>query len=89
MKIQIGEEQEEIETEPKPSEFSTPLKVEEINEICDREKEDYLKTVLKINEIDLETAAEVADADNEAIIDEMINPTPGLVVDNDILFKMG
>ena len=84
MKIQIGEEEEEIETEPKPTEFSTPLKIEEINEIYDREKEDYLITALKINETDLETAAEVADADNEAIIEEIINPTPGLVVDNDI-----
>ena len=26
MKIQKGEEEEEIETEPKPIEFSTPLK---------------------------------------------------------------
>ena len=26
MKIQKGEEDEEIETEPKPTEFSTPLK---------------------------------------------------------------
>ena len=60
MKIQIGEEEEEIETEPKPTEFLTPLKIEEINEIYDREKEEYLRTALKINEIDLET---VADAD--------------------------
>ena len=84
IKIQIGEEEEEIEIEPKRTEFSTPLKIEEKNETCDREKEDYLRTALKINEIDLETAAEVADEDNEAIIDEIINPTPGLVVDNDI-----
>ena len=66
------------------TEFSTPLKIEKINEIYDKEKEDYLRTALKINEIDLETAAEVADADNEAIIDEIINPTPGLVADSDI-----
>ena len=84
MKIQIGEEEEEIETEPKPIEFSTLLKIEEINEIYDREEEDYLRTALTINETDLETATEVADADNEAIIDEIINPTPGLVLVNDI-----
>ena len=84
IKIQIGEEEEEIETEPKPTEFSTPFKIKEINEIYDTEKEDYLKTALKINEIDLETAAEVTDAVNEAIINETINPTPGFVVDNDI-----
>ena len=84
MKIQIGEEEEEIETEPEPTEFSTPLKIEEINEIYDKEKEDYLRTALKINDIDIKTKAEVADADNKSIIDQIINSTPGLVVDNDI-----
>ena len=62
MKIQRGEEEEEI-IEPKPIEFSTPLKIEEINEIYDRQKEDYLRTALKLNETDLEVAAEVADAE--------------------------
>ena len=38
----------------------TPLKIEEINEIYDRQKEDYLRTALKLNETDLEVAAEVA-----------------------------
>ena len=33
MKIQKGEEEEEIKTEPKLIEFSTPLKKEEIEEI--------------------------------------------------------
>ena len=82
MKIQRGEEEEEI-IEPKPIEFSTPLKIEEINEIYDRQKEDYLRTALKLNETDLEVAAEVADAENEALYEEIINPTPGLVVDDD------
>ena len=41
MKIQRGEEEEEIEIEPKPIELSTPLKIEEINEIFDREKEGF------------------------------------------------
>ena len=82
MKIQRGEEEEEI-IEPKPIEFSTPLKIEEINEIYDRQKEDYLRTALKLNETDLEVAAEVADAENEALYEEIINLTPGLVVDDD------
>ena len=81
MKIQRGEEEEEI-IEPKPIEFSTPLKIEEINEIYDRQKEDYLRTALKLNETDLEVA-EVADAENKALYEEIINPTPGLVVDDD------
>ena len=76
MKIRIGKEEEEIETEPKPTEFSTPLKTEKINEIYDREKEEYLRTASKVNGIDSETAAEVADAGNKPIIDQIINPTP-------------
>ena len=58
MKIRRREEEEEI-IEPKPIEFSTPFKIEEINEIYDRQKEDYLRTALKLNETDLEVAAEV------------------------------
>ena len=84
MQIQLGEEESEVEHEPKSVEFSTPLKIEEINEIYDREKSDFLKTAMKLNQIDLETASEVADSENEALIEEIINPTPGLVVDDDI-----
>ena len=59
----------------------SPLKIEEIDEIYDRQKQDYLRTALKLNETDLDKAAEVADAENEALYEEIINPTPGLVVD--------
>ena len=82
MKIQKGEEEEEIESEPKPNEFSTPLKKEEIEEIYNEQKKNFLKTALKINQTDLETATDMADADSEALIDEIINTTPGFVVDN-------
>ena len=82
MKIQKGEEEEEIETEPKSSEFSTPLKKEEIEEIHNKQKENFLKTALKINQTDLETVTDMADADSEALIDEIINPTPHFVVDD-------
>ena len=64
MQIQLGEEESEIEHEPKPVEFSTPLKIEEINEIYDREKGDFLKIAMKLSKIDLETASEVADSEN-------------------------
>ena len=40
MKIQRGEE--EIETEPEPIQFLTPLKNEEIEEIYDEQKENFL-----------------------------------------------
>ena len=84
MKIQLGEEESIVSEEPKPVEFSTPLKIEEINEIYDREKTDYLKIAMKLNQTDLESASEVADSENETLIQEIINPTPGLVVDDDI-----
>ena len=80
MNIQKGEEEEETETELKPTEFSTPLKKEEIEEIYNEQKENFLKTALKINQTDLETATDMADADSEALIDEIINATPDLVL---------
>ena len=84
MQIQLGEEESVFPEEPKPIEFSTPLKIEEINEIYDREKADYLKIAMKLNQTELESASEVADSENETLIQEIINPTPGLVVDDDI-----
>ena len=47
MKIQKGEEEEQIETEPKPTEFSSPLKKEEIEEICNEKKENFFKNSIK------------------------------------------
>ena len=82
MKIQKGEEEEEIETEPKPTEFLTPLKKEEIEEIYNEQKENFLKTALGINQTDLETATDMADAEIESLIDEIINPASGFVVDD-------
>ena len=84
MKIQLGEEEAIVPEEPKPVGFLTPLTIEEINEIYDREKTDYLKIAMKLNQTNLESASEVADSENETLIQEIINPTPGLVVDNDI-----
>ena len=84
MQIQLGEEESEIEDEPQPVEFSTPLEIEEINEIYDRKKGDFLKIALKLNQIDLESLSEVADSENEALIQEIINPTPGLVINDDM-----
>ena len=54
MKIQKGEEEEEIETEPKLNEFSAPLKEDEIEEIYNEQKGNFLKIALKINQTDLE-----------------------------------
>ena len=84
MKIQLEEEESIVSEKPKPIEFSTRLKTEEINEIYDREKTDYLKIAMKLNQPDLESVSEVADSENETLIQEIINPTPCLVVDDDL-----
>ena len=78
MKIQLGEEETIVFEEPKPAELLTPIKIEEINEIYDREKTDYLKIAMKLHQTDLESASEVADSENETLIQEIINPTPVL-----------
>ena len=84
MQIQLGTEKSEIEHEPKPVDFSIPLKIEEINEFYDRLKSEFFKTQMKINQINLESTAKVADSENEMLFDEIINPTPDQIVDNDI-----
>ena len=38
---------------------------------------------MKLNKSDLKSASEVADSENETLIQEIINPTPGLVVNDD------
>ena len=83
LKIQRGEE--EIQPEINDHiESSTPLKTKQIEEIYNQEKEDFLKTALTINKTDLETAAAMAENSNEAVIDELINSAPGLIVDDTI-----
>ena len=80
MKIQRGEE--EIETEPEPIQFSTSLKKEEIEEIYDEQKKNFLQTALTINQTNLETATGIADANSEALIEEIVIPAPGIVADD-------
>ena len=80
IKIQNGEEIGEGSIEP--TESSTPLKTEEIENIYNQEKEGFLKTKITINKTDLETAVEMAENSNKAAIDEIVNPTPGLIVHN-------
>ena len=80
MKIQRGEE--EIETEPEPIQFSTPLKKEEIEEIYDKQKENFLQMALTINQTDLETALGITDTNSKTLVEKIVNLTPGLVVDN-------
>ena len=48
----------------------------------DEEKENYLKTAIKIHKTDIDTAIENAEESNMVVIDEIIDPAPGLIVDN-------
>ena len=81
LKIQMGEEGPEI---IEPIETSTPLKTEEIEDIYNQEKEDFLRTALTVNKTDLETAVDMAEESNKALIDEIIDPVPGLIVHNTV-----
>ena len=82
MKIQKGEEDKEVETTPKPTDVSTPLKrLEEFNET---KKETFLKTALTINQTDLKTVTDAVDADSEALFEEIVNPAPGYIIDDKI-----
>ena len=71
MQIQLGEEQEMSE---EPIQASTALTENDIKAFHDKEKTDYLKTAIKLNAIELESAAEVADSENEKLFQEIIQP---------------
>ena len=58
--------------------------MEKTDEIYYREKGDFLIIAMKLNQNGLETASEVADSENKALIKEIVNPTPGLVIDDGI-----
>ena len=79
MEIQLGVEPEQLD---EPIQASTPLTEKEIRAFHDKEKMDYLKKTLKLNAVDLESAAEVSDSENEKLFQETINPTPSLTLDD-------
>ena len=60
------------------------LSEKQIKEKYDNAKEDYLKTAIKINKTDLDAAVENADEKNEKIISDVIDPTPGLFVNDQL-----
>ena len=85
MKIQLEEEESESESEYFiPKIFFTPLSKKEVAEMYDRQMNDYLKIAMKLNQTNLESTIEVADSENEALIDEIINPRPGSNVDHNV-----
>ena len=85
MKIQLEEEESKAESEYFiGKKFSTPLNKKEVAEMYDRQMNDYLKIAMKLNQTNLESTIEVADSENEALIDEIINPRPGSNVDHNV-----
>ena len=82
-KIQQDETEKFIEDKV-PLRTSTPLSKKEINDMYEKEKEDYLKVAMQINAEDLDAAAERAKIENEKLYQEIVNPNPGLVIDNKI-----
>ena len=73
----MGEEEPEI---IEPIETSTPLKTEEIKYIYNQEKENFSRMALTVNKTDIETAVDMAEESNKALINEIIDPTSGLIV---------
>ena len=67
---------------PKPLFSSTPLKTKETNKIYDEKKENYLQTAITINKTDLDAAFENAEESNKEVANDIIDPIPGLIVDN-------
>ena len=73
----MGEEEPEI---IEPIETSTPLKTEEIKYIYNQEKENFSRMALTVNKTDIETAVDMAEESNKALINEIIDPALGLIV---------
>ena len=67
---------------PKPLFSSTPLKTREINKIYDEEKENYLQTAITINKTDLDAADKNAEESKKEVINDIINPTHVLIVED-------
>ena len=76
---------EKLPPPPPPRFTSTPLKSEkEINETYDDAKEEDLKTTITINKTDLDAATKNADNKNKKLVTDIINPMPGVFVDDKI-----
>ena len=81
------DEKEEGQLTPPPSldapiATSTPMTDVEIKTVYDWEKANFINSSLQINSEDLELAAERADIDNQKLFQEIIDPAPGLIIDN-------
>ena len=64
-----------------------PLTEEEMKEQFKQEGEDLLQMQFTVNEDELRAADEVADEESKSVIKSIVDPAPGLVVDDEIDFK--
>ena len=82
--FEVKEEESEkfLEEKEQPLLTSTPLSKEQLSRIYEKEKEDYLKTATLINAENLNAIAERNKIDNEKLYQEIVNPNPGLIIDN-------
>ena len=62
----------------------TPLTSEEIKKQTREGDENFIETSLAFREEELKAADEIADEENKNVIKSIVNPTPGLVVDDEI-----
>ena len=68
-----------------PISCSTSWKTNQIEEIYDEEKENYLKTAITFNKADIDTAVQIAEESNKEVVNNIIDPTPGLIVDDTLI----
>ena len=70
----------------------TPLTSEEVKKQTREEDEKFIETLLAFRQEELKAADEIVDGENKNVIESIVNPTPGLVIDdkinnNDIKFS--
>ena len=64
-----------------------PLTTEEVKKQTKQEGKDFIQTLLTLREEELKTADEIANEENKGIIKSIVDPTPGLLVDDEIDFR--
>ena len=62
----------------------TPLTSEEIKKQTREEDENFIETLLALREEELKAADEIADEENKNVIKSIVDPTPSLVLDDEI-----
>ena len=72
-----------------PEPFVPPFlfTTEEIKEQTKQEGKDFIKTLLTLRDKELRATDEIANEENKGIIKSIVDPTPGLLVDDEIDFQ--